>query len=109
MGQSDPKPLSAEFLDGWNPHDLARDGRLVADLLESDAWKALMRAREDRLRFEQLVMMRGASHGEGHRYEFTRGQWSGLRDGLPAIAMTLIAAGKEAERELRRPDAAEAA
>jgi hypothetical protein len=93
-----------DHLDGWTRDELANASDAVSALLESDAWVAIERSIEDRLKFEQRLMMTPAPAGDDEvsraRYERSIGQWAGLRQ-VRAIAEGLVEAGKQAERDMR--------
>jgi hypothetical protein len=96
-------PPSTEHLVEWTNHELADAAEAVQALKETEGWKAIERSIEDRLRFEQRVMMMNGPTGEDAKYERIVGQWAGLRQ-VRAISEGIVRAGEEAARRLRQPD-----
>lgn len=99
MQSPNPKPVM-EHLSDWTRLELAEGADAVKAMLESDGWKAVERSIEDRLRFEQRMLMASSPSGDDDRYERTIGQWAGLRQAR-AIAEGVVRAGEQAEREMR--------
>lgn len=88
---------------GWTRDELAAAASEVEGFMESDAWAAIERSIEDRLRHEQLIAMRSSPTGNDPAHERMLGQWAGLRQ-LRPIAEGIVDAGKQAERDMRSPD-----
>ena len=83
----------------WSRDEIANAGDDVAALLDSPGWAALMRSLEDRLRFEQKLLM-GSAPQEDARNQRTFGQWAGLRQ-VRGLAEGIVRAGKEAQARMR--------
>lgn len=92
-----PPPLEDHLIE-WSRDELATASADVKALMETDGWKALMRSIEDRLRFEQRVMMMAPPTGQEEKYERTVGQWAGLRT-VGAIAEGIVRRGEKVARE----------
>jgi hypothetical protein len=96
---SSPPPIQ-DHLD-WPRSELSAAAGEVEAMMETDGWKALERAIDDRLRFEQRNLMNQSTIGSGEAaYERVLGKWEGMRR-VRAIAEGIVKRGKEAAAEMR--------
>lgn len=97
MQQPSLKPIY-EHLE-WSREELAAAGEQVEEMMKSPAWAALTRSLEDRLRFEQMVLMRSPTREEEASYERLIGRWDGMRR-AEALAEGIVTAGREAAEQM---------
>jgi hypothetical protein len=85
-------------LEGWSRDEMAEAAEAVATLMETPGWAAILKSIEDRLRFEQKVMMTSTPTDDEPKRERVIGQWSGLRS-ITAIAEGIVRAGDQVAQE----------
>lgn len=104
MAEEQRKPLTQPPLfehleiEGWSRDDLETAAADVKALMETPGWNAVLKSIEDRLRFEQKVMMMSRPTGDEDSHERTVGQWAGLRS-ITAIAEGIVRAGEAVAKE----------
>lgn len=84
-------------IEGWSRDELATAAADVEALMETPGWAAILKSIDDRLRFEQKVMMIGGTVEE-QTHDRVVGQWNGLRT-ITAIAEGIVRAGNEVAQE----------
>jgi sulfite reductase beta subunit-like hemoprotein len=82
----------------WSRDELATASADVKALMETAGWEWLKKAIEERLRFEQRVMMMSPVNASEAAHERIIGQWAGLRQ-VGAIAEGIVRSGEKVDRE----------
>lgn len=89
----------------WPRPELSQARIDIQAMCESPGWAALMRAVDDRLKFEQRVQM-DSMPGQGDaQWERQIGRLDGMRR-VEGLALGIVAAGEKADAETRAVEAA---
>lgn len=94
------KTSTRHLNDLWDRSEAATAGNAVEKLMAHPGWTHLMAAIEERLRYEQNLMMLDTRALGDQTHDRIVGKWSGLRS-VSGIAEGIVGNGKAAEAAMR--------